>query len=98
MTDYGESTASEVDLYAIEHGLVVSSRQKLYYATAQCAEAREALRRMAENPDFDTDSSSHNGALQGFIERHLHYLSLHPGISIEGYIANLKVMTSKRRR
>lgn len=81
--------------YLITNGVLVNSRQKRYYDSEECDNARKALLKLVKDPTYDTDSSYYNGTSRNFIDRHLYYLSMHPGISMEGYISNLKLMTRK---
>jgi len=70
--------------------------QKRFYASEQCAAARAALQRMVDDQHYDTDSLYYRQNALGFIERHLHYMSTHLVMNVEGYISNLKLMTRKR--
>ncbi|HSX16122.1 MAG TPA: hypothetical protein VLF40_04995 [Candidatus Saccharimonadales bacterium] len=70
--------------------------QKRFYASEQCATARRALERMVEDQHYDTDSLYYRQNALDFIERHLHYMSTHLIVNVEGYISNLKLMTRKR--
>ena len=66
--------------------------QKRFYASEECASAREALQRMVDSSQYATDSSR----AADFVERHMHYLSTHPTTTLAGYISNLKLMTRIR--
>ncbi|HSX31552.1 MAG TPA: hypothetical protein VLE99_06580 [Candidatus Saccharimonadales bacterium] len=70
--------------------------QKKFYASEQCAAAREALQDMVNDQRYDTDSPYYRQNMRGFIERHLHYISTHSVVDINGYLSNLKLMTRKR--
>lgn len=71
--------------------------QKRFYASEQCIAARKALQRMVDDQRYDTDSPYYRQNALGFIERHLHYLSTHPIVNVDGYLSNLKLMTSNKR-
>ena len=79
--------------YLITSGVLVNSRQKRFYDSEECTFARKALLKLVKDPSYNTDSSYYDGTSRNFIDRHLYYLSMHPGISLEGYISNLKLMT-----
>lgn len=72
--------------------------QKRFFASEQCTAARKALQRMVDNPQYNTDSSYYKVSRLQFVDRHLHYLSMNPAVGLEGYISNLKLMTSLKRR
>lgn len=67
-----------------------------FYASEQCLSAREALKNMVGDQHYGTNSKYYQQSALGFIERHLHYLSLHPTVNVNGYLSNLKLMTRKR--
>jgi len=77
---------------------VLTLGQKRFYASAQCSEARIALKQMVDNPAFDTDSEYFRGSTLAFVDRHLHYLSTHPTTNLIGYLSNLRLMTRAGRK
>lgn len=87
------------DEVALGHSnVLITMNQKRFYASQQCNEAREALEKLVKNPSYNTDSDYYNGATLDFVNRHLQYLSTHPLVKIDGYVSNLKLMTSTKRR
>lgn len=79
-------------------GLVMTSSQKRFYVSEECLMARETLQNMVDNPTYNTDSDYFSGSTLGFVDRHLYYLSTHAGTNVEGYLSNLRLMTSARLR
>lgn len=79
-------------------GPVLTQAQKRFYASEQCTELRQALQTLVDSHEFNTDAGKSRGDTQGFVERHLRYLSNHPHVSVEGYISNLRLMTRNARR
>ena len=72
--------------------------QRRFFASEQCTVARRALQRLVDNPQYNTDSNYFKTSGLPFVDRHLHYLSMHPIVNLEGYISNLKLMTSVKQR
>lgn len=85
------SSAESHELAALTHA------QQRFYASAQCAEVRDMLQEIIDDPACSTHASHYEGGDPEFIERHLRYLSQRPGINIEGYISNLRIMTRRVR-
>jgi hypothetical protein len=81
----------------IEGTQLVSYAQKRFYTSELCKEARERLQDLVNSSEHDTDSTYYKEAL-AFVDRHLQYISLHPKVNLDGYISNLKLMTSVKRR
>lgn len=75
----------------------LTAAQKRFYASDDCSSARLALQQLVDNPQYETDSSYFSGSELLFIDRHLWYLSTHPGINLTGYLSNLKLMTRTKR-
>lgn len=73
-----------------------SQAQAKFYASEQCLEARRAFQALVVDSDYDTNSDYFKTDVT-FIERHLDYLSRHPGLELAGYLSNLKLMTRKRQ-
>jgi len=71
--------------------------QKKFYGSDQCQLARESLQRLADDDNYTTTAGYLHGSDQPFVERHLDYLSTHPGVNVEGYLSNLRLMTRVRR-
>ena len=76
--------------------IVMTLVQKRFYASERCITARMELQQLVDSPKFNTEFSSFDGNDLGFVDRHLYYLSTHPGTRVEGYISNLKLMTRIR--
>lgn len=83
--------------YHIEKSQSVSLMQRRFYDSPLCDDAREQLQALVDNPKYDTDSTYFETQPSGFVDRHLHYLSMNPRTDVTGYISNLKVMTNKLR-
>lgn len=96
--DAEQSLAQGQQGYAVENNQLVSPAQKRFYASEVCVEARERLQALVRNPDYNTDPPHAKGNPLPFVDRHLHHLSMHPGINLDGYISNLKLMTSIKHR
>jgi len=89
--------AEEPYQYTIENNVLTTPGQKRFYASEQCGEARKALEQMVRSASYNTDSTYFQGNALDFVERHLHYLSTHPGANLAGYLSNLKLMTNIKR-
>lgn len=74
----------------------VSHAQQRYFASATCQEARQRLQALVDSPDYNTDPASAVIDPVSFVERHLRHLSAYPATNLEGYMSNLKIMTSAR--
>jgi len=83
--------------YTIDNNVLTTPGQKRFYASEQCQEARIVLEQMVGNPSYNTDSTYFQGNALDFVDRHLHYLSTHPGANLTGYLSNLKLMTNVKR-
>lgn len=76
--------------------IAMTPSQKRFYVSERCDSAREALQNLVDSPQYDTESSYFSSNTLDFVDRHLHYLSTHPTIELQGYISNLKLMTRVR--
>jgi len=85
------------DSLEVEGASVLSLSQQRYYASDQCEQARRALEQMMHSPAYNTDSSYFHDDAYDFVERHLNYLSTHPPLNLDGYLSNLRLMTSVKR-
>ena len=70
------------------------SSQK-FLASDEAANARQELQAMIENQDFITKSPM-SGTSDGFVQKHIDYLSVNTNINPEQYIANLRIKTRVR--
>jgi len=85
-----EDPAEKV-VIAVQH----TPTQRKFYNSERCETAREALQELIDSTGHTTDSAYYNGGL-GFMDRHLHYLSTHPQVNMDGYLSNLRLMTKVR--
>ena len=76
---------------------VLTHAQQRFYESAECAEVRTMLQMIIDAPACSTHASRYEGGDTEFIERHIRYLSQRPGINIDGYISNLRIMTKRVR-
>lgn len=86
------------DQIVTENGTPITLAQKRFYASEQCTLARDLLEDMVANPKYNTESIYFSGNTLGFVDRHLHHLSTHPNVNLQGYISNLKLMTNTTQR
>jgi len=91
-----DSQSDTQSAQSTEATVTMTSAQSRFYASERCLHARTALQQLVDSPQFNTDSSDSDGRALGFIDRHLHYLSVHPSTLVDGYISNLKLMTRVR--
>ena len=82
--------------YAVEDDQLMSPTQKRFYASALCDEARNRLQALVNSSEYNTNPSRLTGSSVLFVDRHLHYLSMYPKTNLDGYISNLKLMTSTK--
>lgn len=72
------------------------------FDTEEGAEIEKALRIMAEDKGFSTKASySTNSTMYPnnsipFVDKHMSYLSAHPSVDPEHYLANLRLITKIR--
>jgi hypothetical protein len=63
---------------------------------------QEILSEMTHDERFNTDSSYSADAVQypnnliPFVDKHMNYLNSHPGIDLDHYVSNLRLITRKR--
>jgi hypothetical protein len=81
-----------------EDEVAMSPAQKRFFASEECKEARLALQSLVDSTQHDTNSEYYRENMRRFVDRHLHYLSTHPGTKLDGYISNLKIMTGNKPR
>jgi len=78
----------------------ISSNQyrKEFLATKAAAEIRELLKQMEESPLYATKSSYRAGVAGdiSFADKHFAYISTHPTVRPDQYLANLRLMTKLR--
>jgi hypothetical protein len=91
----GQSLKESSTVYATESEQVATYAQQRFYASALCKEARGLLQSLVDNPDYNTESSPTINPIP-FIERHLQHLSAYPKTNLQGYMSNLRLMTSKK--
>ncbi len=82
--------------HTVENNQFVTHAQKRFYASDLCKEARGLLQALVDSPDYNTTPSPLIINPDPFVERHLNRLSMHPDINLDGYISNLKLMTSTK--
>ena len=76
--------------------VVLTPAQQRFYASDDCATARQALQDLVDSPRYNTDSNYFSSSELGFVDRHLYHLSTHPQTNLPGYLSNLKLMTRSR--
>lgn len=82
---------------ASSEGRPLTQAQKRFYASDVCEEARRLLQILADDSAYSTEPPPLTGNYTPFVERHLYHLSTHPQTNVNGYISNLKLMTSIKR-
>jgi hypothetical protein len=92
--EHPENVLSEKESHELA---MLTHVQRRFYESEQCAEVRDMLQEIIDDPACGTHESNYEGGDPEFIERHLRYLSQRPGINIEGYISNLRIMTKRMR-
>jgi hypothetical protein len=94
--DREQSLQPVIQDYSIENNQLATYAQKRFYASELCQEARELLQALVDNPAYNTDPSSPVSESISFVERHLRRLSMYPKTNLDGYMSNLKLMTSTK--
>lgn len=84
--------------YTVQNNQLASAAQQRYYASDVCQQARNQLKALADNPQYNTGPADLDQDTRSFVDRHLYYLSMHPNTKLEGYVSNLKVMLNTKRR
>ncbi len=73
-----------------------------YLETEEGINILEALEQMVADPRYNTaptysaNSTQYPDNLIPFVDKHMNYLTTHPKVDAEMYIANLKLMTRAR--
>lgn len=76
----------------------MNQRKDKYLLTDEGQKAKQELEEMAASSQYNTQSSySPNHDDVTFVEKHLEHLSQHSYLQSHEYIANLKLMTKKRK-
>lgn len=83
--------------YLIDEGSLLTPAQKRYFASSEYVAARQELQTLAINRKYTATATRATESADEFVNRHLLYLSRHPLVKHEGYLANLKLMTSTKR-
>ena len=81
--------------------MAVSSNQyRLKFIDSETAfEIKEQLRVMEDDPKYHTKSSyspTCEGSDISFVDKHFAYISTHPAVNPQMYVANLRLMTKVR--
>lgn len=77
----------------------ITTKQKEFLDSDPAEVARKELKRMFNDPMYNTQSRftpMQNQALS-FVDRHMKYLSEHPKLNPSHYLANLRLMTRLKR-
>ena len=77
----------------------ITNKQKEFLDSDIAAQARKELKRMSNDPLYNTRSRftpMQNQALS-FVDRHMKYLSEHPKLNPNQYLTNLRLMTRLKR-
>jgi hypothetical protein len=93
-----EDNSTEVPQAVTEDKVAMTSTQRRFFASEQCNTARQALQDLVDSGRYNTDSNYFKTNDLEFVDRHLYYLSTHPGTNLTGYISNLKLMTGLKSR
>jgi len=72
--------------------------QERFYISERAEDARKALKELVNDASYTTDIRDKGVDGAEFIDRHLRYLSSHPNVELHGYLSNLRLMTSVKRR
>jgi len=96
MSPDNKDSKSNLPQAVTEGKVTMTYAQQHFFASEQCATARKALQQLVDNPAYNTDSSYFKNSDLEFVDRHLYYLSTHPGVNLQGYISNLKIMTGAK--
>lgn len=78
--------------------LTANEYKRNYLVSEDAVEAKAQLEAMVLNPMYNTRSfyTPQQEADFSFVEKHLAYLSEHPKLSTQTYLANLRLMTKAR--
>ena len=78
-------------------------RQKAgYLDTEEGIDIEKALQELADNPlyntvsSYSTDTAQYPDHSRTFVQKHMHYLNIHPKLDALTYISNLRLMTRIR--
>jgi hypothetical protein len=76
-------------------GKQLTLRQKAFFKTDEAKTAVTQLKRMVDDPIYNTrETYSSNAAnTASFVDRHMIYLSEHPNLSVHHYLSNLRLKT-----
>ncbi len=92
-----ESSPTALPIDALNADRPLTHAQRRFYTSSLYMEARDLLQVLVDSPEYDTRSSRFINNSVTFVERHLHYLSTNPQVTLSGYISNLKLMTRAKR-
>lgn len=95
--DKNQSLVQALPEYTVENNQLVTYAQKRFYDSDRCKQARKLLQTLVDSPEYNTNPPSFIMGPTPFVERHLNHISKHPRTSLEGYMSNLKLMTSLKR-
>lgn len=100
-------TAKRIGLVADIHlkgkNMPVTRKKTNLFETAEGVEIVAQLQRMAADVAYNTlasysaDAMLHPDHLVSFVEKHTAYLTSHPSVDPQQYLANLRLMTKKRQ-
>jgi hypothetical protein len=81
-----------------QNGKRLTLRQKAFLESEDAATVKMQLKLMVSDPVYNTRASYHSSILAGtsFVDKHMLYLSLHPAISIQHYLSNLRLKSKIR--
>lgn len=82
---------------------IMPASQRKFFESPEAKELKAILKRMVNDDSFNTDPTYISNGLKypgnniSFVDKHLLYLSHHPKLDPQHYIANLKLMTRHRK-
>lgn len=80
-----------------QNGRRLTLRQKAFFSSEDASAIQVQLKRMLSDPVYNTAVSySDTVCGRNFVDKHLLYLSLHPNVSPQYYVANLRLKSKIR--
>lgn len=79
-----------------------TKKRSNFFESEEGIAAREMLMALVENEDYNTrdgfsaNAENYPDGVIPFVDKHMEYLRTHPKISVEHYVANLRLRTRTR--
>jgi hypothetical protein len=79
-----------------------TKKRSNFFESEEGLEAREKLVELVKNDQYNTDdgfsadSEQYPSGVIPFVDKHMEYLRTHPKISVDHYVANLRLRTRTR--